>query len=373
MRRVAPILFLVASTPVLAATSPFPPKIELPSGTQLALTGNVAYDVNRFGGEPDRTDADGLRRAELGISVKRKDRFDAGAQYDFESRTWMDTYVRVHSKGWMGTDVGSLRAGWIKTPVGLEGLTASRAPSFLEAPLPSQAIYAGRRTGVEYAFGRPTYQVAVAYFGGNDPEGMDTGTTWGARAVWTPVAQPGDVWHLGASHSTERPAGDRARLRARPEAGLTDVRLVDTGTLAGVRDIERSGLELIRVAGPVTIQAEYLAAQVDRAGSPRDVRAHGVSAWVGWVVTGESRPYGGTLGNVVPAGRHGALELLARYSALDLESTVRGGTQRSVTLGANYYWTRYVKVQANYLRTHAQRGGADTRLNGLLLRVQTHF
>ena len=374
MRRTALIAFLVAlSGPAYAADSWFPPKLEFRSGTQVGLTGNVAYDVHRFDGEPELQDAEGIRRKELGITAKRKDYFDAGAQYEFESRTWMDVYVRVHSKGLLGTDAGSLRAGWIKTPVGLEGLTASRAPAFLEAPLPSQAIYAGRRTGIEYALGRKHYQGALAYYAGNDPEGVDQGTMWGVRAVWTPVASAGDVWHLGVSHSVEQPAGGRARLRARPEAGLTDVRLVDTGRLTGVRDIERSGVELIRVAGPVTVQAEYLAAHLDRGSPGSYICAQGASGWIGWVVTGEARPYNGTLGNVVPSGRHGALELLVRYSTLDLDSAVPGGTQHSVTVGANYYWKRYLKVQANYVRAHASRNGEESRLNGLLFRVQTHF
>jgi phosphate-selective porin OprO and OprP len=374
MRRVAWIAFLLAFTGASSAGETWlPPKIVFGSGTQVSLTGNVAYDVNRFGGEFDHPGAEGVRRKEFGIAAKRKDYFDAGAQYEFESRTWMDVYVRAHSKGLLGTDIGSVRVGWIKTPVGLEGLTASRAPSFLEAPLPSQAIYAGRRTGVEYSLGRPNYQFAVAYYGGNDPEGLDQGRMWGGRSVWSPRTGPGDIWHFGASHSSERPAGGRARLRARPEAGLTDVRLVDTGALTGVQEVERSGLELIRVAGPLAVQAEYLAAQVDRAAPGGKVNANGASGWVSWVVTGESRPYSGTLGNIVPTGRYGALELLARYSTLDLDSTVHGGVQRSLTLGANYYWTQHVKVQVNYLRSHAQRNGADTRLNGFVARVQTHF
>lgn len=135
MRRVAWIAFLLAFTGASSAGETWLPlKIVFSSGTQVSLTGNVAYDVNRFGGEFDHPDAEGVRRKEFGIAAKRKDYFDAGAQYEFESRTWMDVYVRAHSKGLLGTDIGSVRVGWIKTPVGLEGLTASRAPSFLEAP-----------------------------------------------------------------------------------------------------------------------------------------------------------------------------------------------------------------------------------------------
>jgi len=44
-------------------------------------------------------------------------------------------------------------------------------------------------------------------------------------------------------------------------------------------------------------------------------------------------------------------ELVARYSSLDLDDrNVRGGTQKIVTLGTNWYWNPYVKLRFNYER-----------------------
>jgi len=42
---------------------------------------------------------------------------------------------------------------------------------------------------------------------------------------------------------------------------------------------------------------------------------------------------------------------VARYSSLDLDDrNVRGGTQKIVTLGTNWYWNPYVKLRFNYER-----------------------
>ena len=65
-----------------------------------------------------------------------------------------------------------------------------------------------------------------------------------------PRKSAGDVLHLGIAGSRERPDSSTARMRARPEVGLTDVRLVDTGTLAGVDAIRRVGLEGLWIHGP---------------------------------------------------------------------------------------------------------------------------
>ncbi len=357
-----------------AAERDWPTSVELGSGANVGITGNFAYDANRFSRDdaaPD--DARGFRRTDFGVFARRKDYFDAGAQFDFESRTWLDIFVRLSSKGLLGRDVGTLRAGWIKTPVSLDGLTASRAPAFLEPALPTQAIYQGRRTGVEWAITRPRYQLSVAHFGGNDPEGVEQGSTVGARAVWTPRKADGDVVHAGVAYSRENPSSERARFRARPEAGLTDTRLVDTRTLAGVTHIERAGLELVRVQGPWTVQAEYLRANARRDALP-DVSVSGASVWTGWTLTGESRPYNGTLGNIEPTHATGAVELLARYSTLDLDDpAARGGRQRNWTVGANYYLTEHFKFQLNYVRMHADRAGVVTEPGAVLLRAQMHF
>jgi phosphate-selective porin OprO/OprP len=84
----------------------------------------------------------------------------------------------------------------------------------------------------------------------------------------------------------------------------------------------------------------------------------------GWYVygsyflTGEQRPYEaseGTFGRVKPKsivgkGGHGAWELAARYSSIDLtDSGIEGGKEDDLTLGVNWYATPNIRFMGNYI------------------------
>lgn len=346
---------------------------------ELAFSANWAYERNGFGHLGQGVDATAFhderrfRRREVGVSLRRKDIYDLVVQRDLESETWMDVSLKLLSTGLLGRDIGALRVGQFKTPVGFDAGNATRATPFLEAALPVQATYAGRRVGAEWSLQRPAYLASAAWFDGNDLEGGNAGDTLAGRLAWVPRNGKGDVLHLGVAASRERPDNGTARLRARPEVALTDVRLVDTGTLAGVEAIHRTGLEGLWIRGPWSLQGEALDIRLDRDGGLEDVSGHGAYVFGSWVVTGESRGYNGYAGNVVPASTS-ALELLLRYSELDLDDgTVRGGRQSDWTVGANWYLGRNFKLQANYVFAHARRAGLVREPEAFGLRAQFHF
>jgi len=192
------------------------------------------------------------------------------------------------------------------------------------------------------------------------------------------------VIHLGLAYSQENPRGYRdgrdvshpasARLRARPEAGLTDIRLVDSGALTTADKIVRTGLEGIWIRGPFSLQGEALQTTVSRDGKP-DYTGNGQYAMASWILTGESRPYNaGAVANVKPAHSYGAVELVTRYSRIDLDDAdVFGGRQHDWTLGANWYLTSHFKFQANYVKVDASRRGVRSQPEIFELRAQMHF
>ena len=155
---------------------------------------------------------------------------------------------------------------------------------------------------------------------------------------------------------------------------LTDIRLVDSGALTTADQIRRTGLEGIWIRGPFSVQGEALQTTVTREGKP-DYTGHGQYAMASWVLTGESRPYSaGAVANIKPAHNYGAVELVARYSRLDLDDAdVFGGRQHDWTLGANWYLTSHFKFQANYVKADASRRGVRTRPEIVELRAQMHF
>ncbi|KAF1716104.1 OprO/OprP family phosphate-selective porin [Pseudoxanthomonas wuyuanensis] len=366
----------------------WPPKYTFGNGTELAATGNFGYDFNAFSGNgygnAALDDDHDWRRREFGLTLKRKGVYDFVAVFDFQPKTWSDVALRLESKALLGRDAGRFRIGQMKLPLGFEGNTSTRNGSLMENSLPTQAFYQGRRIGVDWAFERPRYLLNAGYYG-QDLQGNNNGSTAAARAAWIPFNAAGQVLHLGVSASEERPESEinglgvrvlpSVRWRAKPEASLTAVRLVDSGTLTQVDRIRRSGLEALWIRGPYSLQGEYLRQRTQRDAGLPSYSADGFYLFGSWLLTGGSRPYsGGNVGNPKPAGKHGALELLARYSSIDLDSDgIAGGRQRNWTLGANWYLHQNFKFQANYVRVDAERGQASADPHAFELRGQFSF
>ncbi|NII55523.1 porin [Luteibacter sp. SG786] len=354
-------------------------------GTDVGLSLKYQYDLDRFShDEGTYEDAQTNRRKEFGFFVRKKGVYDGTVVFDFQTKTWLDVFFRMQSKALFGNDVGAFRVGFMKTPVGFEGNTSTGSTSFMETSLPMQAIYAARRLGVDWALARKAYLVQLGYYKGGNLQGDLDGRMVAARAAWTPMNSPGNVLHLGGSYSRENPDGSTdgrgrynppsVRLRALPEAGLATRRLIDSGALSVAEHVERRGLEGLWIRGPWSMQGEYLSARVKLKDKPT-YDAHGWYAFGSWVVTGESRTYSaGNVGDVVPKGPWGALEFVLRYSTLDLDDgPTSGGTEHDWTLGANWYLTKYLKLQANYVRATSDR--RDLRIDPHIfqMRAQVMF
>jgi phosphate-selective porin OprO/OprP len=74
---------------------------------------------------------------------------------------------------------------------------------------------------------------------------------------------------------------------------------------------------------------------------------------------------------LTPTGRWGAPELMARYSAVDLDSgAVRGGSFDRLEVGANWWATTRWKWGAVAGRTWSRQAGIRGRTDSLLLRAQ---
>ncbi|MDE2054859.1 MAG: porin [Xanthomonadaceae bacterium] len=354
-------------------------------GTDFGITGLYQYDVNNFSHDDEfLRDAHTNRRKYLALYLKKKGVYDAKAEFDFQSKKWQDVYLRVQSKALFGEDVGAFRIGQSKTPVGFEGNTSSSAPTFIELALPSQAVYENRRVGVDWVLSRPTWLVAAGYYGG-DLQGDNDGRTLAVRMAWVPRHRPGDVLHLGVAASRESPESSvnglgltnvpSARFRSTPEAGLSPLYLVDSGTLKHVDEVDRYGFEALWIHGPWSLQGEYLRANTAFDDGKPAYRIDGWYAFASWVATGESRPYSnGNVGNVQPSRPWGAVEFATRYSTVDLDDgSVMGGREHDWTLGVNWYLGRHLKLQANYIRAFSENRnlGVDPRI--VELRAQIAF
>ena len=156
---------------------------------------------------------------------------------------------------------------------------------------------------------------------------------------------------------------------------MTNVRLVDSGSLSRVDTIRREGLEALWIHGPWSVQGEYLRQQTERENGLRSYGADGFYVFGSWLVTGESRVYSaGNVTNPVAAHPYGAWEVAARYSHIDLDSDgIAGGEEDNWTLGVNGYFGKYFKVQANYVFVDARRNGLSADPRVMELRAQFYF
>jgi len=146
--------------------------------------------------------------------------------------------------------------------------------------------------------------------------------------------------------------------------------------------------ELAGVAGPLSFQAEWKNAWLDRRDG-NDWEANSAYVEASYFLTGESRNYktsSGIFGRVTPkrafdpaSGGCGAWEIAARYSWLDLQDNgLNGGEEQNLTAALNWYLYSNVKLQLNYVYadikdTGRQLGNASGHIHSFQTRAQIEF
>jgi phosphate-selective porin OprO/OprP len=202
---------------------------------------------------------------------------------------------------------------------------------------------------------------------GTDATGRATGLLWDRRGG-------ASFLHVGVAGRYAGGDNDILRYKGRPESNVAD-NFVDTGNLASDH-AWHVGLEALWNEGPYSLLAEYNRASVASAaaGHP-DFSGYYLTG--SWVLTGETRPYDRTVGyarRIIPKGRWGAPELVARYSHIDLDDgAVQGGSFNKTHVGLNWWATRRWKFGVGWGRTWLRRFGTTGRTDSLLTRLQWVF
>jgi phosphate-selective porin OprO/OprP len=197
--------------------------------------------------------------------------------------------------------------------------------------------------------------------GDNTNDGGSEGYGAGARLAWAPWNEKGKLLHLGISGAYEEQNDSELRFRSRMEAHGVDTRYLNTGFIPDPDTTGKVGLEAATVFGPFSVQGEYyLVSAESNAPGVSDPDFKGGYVFGSWFLTGESRPYKkGAFGRVKPKttvgrGGRGAWELAARYSYVSLDdSGFKGGEETNITVGLNWYATKYARFMANYVYVDA--------------------
>ena len=199
---------------------------------------------------------------------------------------------------------------------------------------------------------------------GTDVSARFTGLVWDKR-------DGKSFLHLGVSGRYAGADNNTLRYKGRPESNVSG-NYVDAGNLAGDH-AWHLGLEALWNEGPFSVLAEYNRAWVSSAASGNP-QFYGYYITGSWILTGETRPYDRTVGyarRVMPAGRWGAPELVARFSHEDFDNaTVSGGKFDKTYLGINWWATRRWKVGFGWGHTWLDRFGTTGVTDSFQTRLQ---
>lgn len=375
--------------PVALATACLvPARAEVPLGTvagsEVSFEGLFQVDGYRF--DNDRSDLDGrddgrdratgVRRLELSLKGKGPGGLAWTLGRDVHSDTWLDNTL-AWSFGGDGAPKQTLVVGQYKQPNSLEELSSSRNNDFIAKAAATGVFATGRRLGASWAYDAGGHGATVGWFGRNLDDDAG-GAGYGARAWWAPLRDEGRLLHLGLSHVDRDTRADQLRLRARPNADMAAVRLVDSGALADVDRLATTGLEAMWIQGPLKLQGEYYRASADRIGAG-GYNVDGGYASLIWAPGSEGWGYRGGLPRTRVDGDR-LWQFGLRYDLLDLDDgAVRGGRMQAWTLGVNWYWRENAKLMLNYVDVASRRagpGGGDVLHDGPSIveaRVQLHW
>lgn len=307
-----------------------------------------------------------IRRARFAMNMVLWENWAAQFDVDF-----VDNAVDVKDAwvGYTGLRNTLVRAGNFKSPFGLETLTSSRYISFMERSLIDN-FSPDRLMGIGASHWGSRWQASAGFFGPAvedtvDTIGQDQATSLVGRVTALPYANGANVIHVGvatarvqpnAATSADLSDANRWRVRARPESHVNRGRFISTPQVRQVDHVSLYGVEAAAVWRSLSVQGEYNREVLRRTdGALAEPSYDGGYAFVSWFPTGDHRPYdraAGEFGRVIPKGSRGALELLARYSYMDLndaDAGVRGGLEKITTIGANWYANANVRLMVNYL------------------------
>jgi phosphate-selective porin OprO/OprP len=380
--RVAAAAFTLMGGHALAAAAPEgcrPPLLYCgeDDGLRIAAIGRLQVD------QVSQSDASGRngwtkpRTARLGVQLQTAGGMQARAEHEFAARPgWRNV--------WLRTRLGRrafVRAGNFVAPFSLEALQSSTAMPFVERSL-AQALAPVYGLGGEAGWRRGGWTLTGGWF--EDALKNDDGTRARrgrglvARATYAPLNTADDLVHLGLAvehRTTDRGYG--LRIQTRPEAAFVPD-LIHSRGLTQASGFTSLGGEAVLAHKSVLVQGQLMETRVTRETGPATTLKGGY-VQAAWILTGQRRAYSRTSampGPVDLAPGRGAIEIAARFSTLDLRGPAApGGVARDLTLGANWYVNRQVRLMADYIRAWAQsRPGASARTADIVaLRLQAKF
>ena len=376
---------MVAPASAQQAQKPDPPAVEFRWGDHpsLRLKDTVRIDFRaRFQGDVRRSDApfededDSLdvARRRIGIAGEVANLLAFQVERELGSDVpWRDVYFDYRQFTAL-----RVQAGKFKVPFSLDENTSATELDFIYRSLAATQLAPGRDHGVMVhgrAFRRAVgYEVGIFRHDGDNARPRDALHTRGASTVaarfttepFSGRKSPLATLRAGvAMTSADVPEGVSA-IRGRTP--LREEFFEGEMWVSGAR--RRLGLEAQWQPGPFSLQAEYIRLTEDRRGQSLDATDLPGIVAAGWYLSGSWAITGDEKARGLDEPRRpllrrgiGAIEVAARMESLGFgdgaapgaslsprAEVLLGNRDRVLTLGANWYVNRWVKLQGNVIR-----------------------
>lgn len=362
---------------------------------KLSFGGRIMLDHAFFSQNKDMELSFGELTTKNGLEIRRARLFLSGTVYNnvefkldlgFEEEdvAMKDVYLGIKNV----PVVGNIRIGNVKEPIRLEMLTSSKYITFMERSIHSD-FSPTRNNGIllfnDFLDKRLSAQAGLfrqAGSNGNDIMAND-GYTFTGRVTGLAIndTETKQLLHLGIGYSYRKPETREYQVRSKPEAHLSGVRYINTGTIEDVDNVNLTNFEAAYVRGSFSIQAEYLASSVNT-GNSTTIDSYNFSSYYGqlsYFLTGESKNYKSSysgFNRVKPTNNFGdngsgAWEVALRFSNSDLNNEdILGGEQSDITLGLNWYLNPSTRIMLNNVWADVKDAG---KANIFQVRFQIDF
>ncbi len=351
----------------------------------------------------DIDDGLGFRRARLAAQGNVAQDVEYIVEFDIaqSQARFVDVWLQANN-----TRYGNVRIGRYRQPFGMSELTSVRELPFLERPVTfTQSPF--RQTGV-MLFDTMDNELGTWAISGyrflSDNFGnvfSDSGGYGMATRLTRIVRQwrENQLVHAGFDYSYNDPgrgvvqfvSTNEVFVGQNPNLGLPGLSVlpivgvppfVNTGLLPA-ENAQFFNFESAIGFGRMALQSEVRWIQVELPGG-MTANFPGAYAQVRYMLTGEPIPYNranGVFGRVVPccdwtpSGGLGAWELTGRVSHIDLNDVgVDGRRLTDFTVGCNWYWNRYTKLQFNWIHSMLNDVAlGDSTANAYAFRAQIDF
>lgn len=330
----------------------------------LRLIGRTNFDAGTFIGGDSLVEHNGIAMNDtrLGVSASFDEKFSAKIEICYASKaiSFRDLWV-----GYKLNDNSSITAGNHFQPYGAKPL--GLAYKFVEDASCDYAFCPSRKIGVSYAYTSDKFNLTAGLFSdGNVDNGknIDQGLSLSAKAIFRPIIDDNSVLHFGVAPMFVKSPNTVSFTGIIPTTVVSNA-LIKTGTLDPDNYL-RLEAEAIFIKGKFYAEAHYMATSAKNAVSvfneknakieEESVYLDGFYAQASFLIKGEKQNYNKKTGLAANASPK-SLEVLARVSHLNFDDdNLKAGKQTDFTVGANYFFNKYLNFKLNYIYAAVKDG-----------------